>query len=281
MVHLNKTICFVAVACAVLVSGSLIPPAVAQQGSLEDVKTAPPPGKRTYETTCAGCHGLDGRGGERAPNIASSARAQRLSNSQLASLVSNGIPGTGMPGFHSLSSAEVRAVVSYLRTLQGKSDAQNLPGDPARGKDVFFGKGECSTCHMVSGEGGFLGPDLSGYGSSLSATIMRQRILSQNRIVPAGYRSASGTTNDGTRVEGVVRNEDNFSIQLLAKDGSFRFFQKSDLKNLEYQEQSLMPTDYERRLREADVNDLVSFLINPTSSHGAEATTGAGKHSSK
>src|SRR5438270_3537781 len=79
-------------------------PARAQQEDSweEDFQSAPPPGKRTFTSTCAGCHGLDGRGGERAPNIASGAKVQRMSDAQIANVISNGVQGTGMPAFHAL-----------------------------------------------------------------------------------------------------------------------------------------------------------------------------------
>src|SRR5580765_4852064 len=81
-------------------------------------------GKSTYTTSCAGCHGLDGRGSDKAANISGSAKVQHLSDGQLASIISNGIPGTGMPGFHTLSAPQVRAIVSYVRSLQGKVESR-------------------------------------------------------------------------------------------------------------------------------------------------------------
>src|ERR1700756_926081 len=106
-------------------------------------------GKKTFASSCASCHGLDGRGGERAPNIAERPRVQQLSDAQLFRIIENGIPGTGMPAFHALESAEVKAVVIYLRALQGAKVAVKLPGDPERGQTIFFGKAGCSACHMV------------------------------------------------------------------------------------------------------------------------------------
>jgi len=247
-----------------------------QQDSWEgDLKTSPPPGKQLFNSTCAGCHGLDGRGSEKAPGIANSAKSQRLSDAQVSTIISNGIAGTGMPGFHSLSLAQVRSVVSYLHVLQGKGDARVIPGDAGRGQQIFFGKGECSTCHVISGEGGFLGPDLSGFGSVKSAKTVREEILRRDRIVPLSYRSALVATRDGNRVEGIVKNEDNFSIQLQSKDGSFLFLQKSDLHMLEYSAQPLMPTNYGERLSHRELDDLVSYLMSPNSSPGkADATRG-------
>jgi len=54
-------------------------------------------GRQVFESRCAGCHGIDGRGGERAPDIATSAKTQRRSDSALAQIINNGIPAAGMP----------------------------------------------------------------------------------------------------------------------------------------------------------------------------------------
>lgn len=224
-------------------------------------------GKQSFTSTCAGCHGLDGRGSERAPSITTTPRIRKLSDQQLSNVISNGVPGTGMPAFHSLSAAQLRSLVSYVRLLQGKTENRALPGNPQRGKRIYFGKGECSNCHSIAGQGGFLGPDLTTYGSTSSDKAIRDAILNSNRTVPLGYRSATAITRDGARIEGIVRNEDNFSVQLQTKDGSFHFLQKSELQNLEYQNQSLMPTNYSERLSGTEINDLVSYLRDAISSH--------------
>ena len=219
-------------------------------------------GERLFATSCAVCHGLDGQGSDRGPGIAGTERVQHLSDSQLSNTISNGIPGTGMPAFHSLSADDIRGIVSHLRRLQGTHGIRNLPGNASHGKEIFFGKGECSTCHTIFGAGGFLGPDLSGYGQTTSPQAVLDTILSANRIVPAGYRFGAVTTRDGNRFEGMIRNEDNFSLQLQTKDGSFRFYRQSDLKSVEHSTQSLMPTNYRDRLTPDEFNDLVNYLVN-------------------
>ena len=219
-------------------------------------------GRSTYNATCAACHGLDGHGSDKAVSIAAGAPAQHLSDAQLSGIISNGLPGTGMPAFHTLSEKQIRAIVLYLRSLQGKAQTQTVPGDPRRGREIFFGKGECSTCHMISGEGGFLGPDLSGYASTASAAAIREAIVKSPRISRPGSRCAVLTTADGERLEGLIRNEDNFSVQLQTKDGRFHSLQKSELKNFDRLERSLMPTDYRDRLSSSELDDLVSFLVS-------------------
>jgi cytochrome c oxidase cbb3-type subunit III len=242
-----------------------------KQSARHPAQSAPPhsdsgKGQSIFAVTCAGCHGLDARGGDRGPNIAESPGVQHLSDSQISAIISNGITGTGMPAFRSLSTDQVRALVAYLRTLQGKQETRVLPGDAKHGREIFFGKGECSSCHTISGKGGFIGPDLSGYGSTLSAKEILDAILNSNRIISNGYKPATVVTRDGTHLDGVIRNEDNFSLQLLARDGTFYFFKKSDLKEVNYGTRSLMPENYAERLSRDELNDLVSFLMTAASS---------------
>src|SRR5580704_10405193 len=90
-------------------------------------------GRQVFASTCANCHGLDGRGGERAPNIVERASVQRLSDAQISHIIEKGVPGTGMPAFHSLERSDMEAIVAYLRTLQGSKRTPTLPGDPVRG----------------------------------------------------------------------------------------------------------------------------------------------------
>jgi len=225
------------------------------------LKSAKSKGQQVFASTCAGCHGLDGRGGERAPNIAQKPEAQRLSDAELMHIVQEGIPGTGMPAFHSLAISDVKEVVAYLRTLQGTSKTVALPGNPVRGKTIFFGEAGCSGCHMVAGNGGFIAADLSGYGHAHSAQEIRSAITQPNPAASQA-RSALVVTRTGQQYTGRVRNEDNFSLQLQSLDGTFHFFAKSDIERLEYNPQPLMPANYGSTLRTQDINDLVSFLIS-------------------
>ena len=115
---------------------------------------------------------------------------------------------------------------------------------------------------MIAGEGGFLGPDLTAYGSERSAQEILKALVDSARIIPPGYKPAALTTHAGVRMEGIVRNEDNFSVQLQTQDGSFHFFQKTDLQGFEYLNRSFMPSDYEKRLTSTEVEDLISYLMS-------------------
>jgi putative heme-binding domain-containing protein len=205
---------------------------------------------------------LDGTGSDKAVDISGSAKVRHLSDAQLSGIISNGIPGTGMPAFHTFDEKQVRAIVGYLRSLQGKFGARALPGDARRGKEIFLGKGGCASCHMISGQGGFLGPDLTDHGATAAPDVIHQEIVKSPRVPSPGYRTATLTTVDGNQFEGLIRNEDNFSVQLQTKDGSFHFFRKAELRGFEHRSSSLMPANYRELLSDTELNDLVSYLMS-------------------
>jgi cytochrome c oxidase cbb3-type subunit III len=241
-------------------AGVFVAQAAPQNARSKRLPSASARGKQTYASTCASCHGLDGKGGERAPNITDRPSVQRLSDSEIAHIIENGVPGKGMPAFPSLQSAEIKAVVAYLRTLQGVKRTAALPGDPDRGKMVFFGKAGCSNCHMVAGQGGFIASDLSAYAQSHEVEQIRSAI-----VTPASttrqVRLVTVSTHGGEKYVGRVRNEDNFSLQLQSLDGTFHFITKSDIDKLEYEPQALMPSDYSSALSASELDDVVSYLM--------------------
>lgn len=222
--------------------------------------TASSTGQQTF-SACAACHGLDGKGGEHAPNIATEQRVQQMSDGALLKIVKNGIPTAGMPGFSALlNDSQIHAVVQYLRTLQGSGNSSKLPGDGNKGREIFFGRAKCGECHMVNGRGGFLGPELTAYGVGHPALEVREAITDPNKNLNPRHATVSVTTINAKTYRGVIRNEDNFSLQIASVDGSFHLLNKADVLKLEREPQSLMPGDYGTKLTASELDDLVNFL---------------------
>jgi cytochrome c oxidase cbb3-type subunit 3 len=220
-------------------------------------------GQQLFNSNCAGCHGLDGRGGEHGPNIATSANAQRLEDREILHIVRDGIAAGGMPAFRSsLDNDQLNGIVRYVRVLQGKNSAEKVNGNPEKGRSLFFGKARCSECHMVAGQGGFIASDLSGYGNQHSPDVIRSAILDPNGNLDPRHRTVVAVTREGKTYKGVARNEDNFSLQLQTLDGTFHFLDKSTLARLEHQPRSIMPSNYGSTLSRSDLDDLVSFLTS-------------------
>ena len=225
---------------------------------------------KIFNATCAGCHGLDGRGSERGPNIASRQEVVRRSDTELLRTLRNGISETGMPNFAALGNAKLQALVSYLRTLQGKSAHMPIPGDPKSGESLFFGAARCSECHLVNGKGGFIGSDLSGYAADSSPDEVRLAIVKPDREAKHSRQTRVALLN-GKVLEGVVRNEDNFSIQLQSVDGVFHFIQKPEVADVKPSLKTLMPDNYGQTLSAAELDDLVGYLMSVARSHEYKA----------
>ena len=219
-------------------------------------------GRQFFETRCAGCHGIDGRGGERAPDIATTLKVQRRSDSALTRIINNGIPSAGMPAFSTLDASTSRALIRYLRFLQGKTGSAASPGNPQNGKVIFFGRARCSECHLAAGGGGFIAPDLSSYGRSRPAEELRDAIVKPGQPSNASWGTVIVATRSGQTLTGVPRNEDNFSLQLQSLDGTFHLLMKSDVASIRRDPNSLMPADYGSTLSVGELNDLVSFLMS-------------------
>src|SRR2546421_4769650 len=227
------------------------PASIAAQSSVQ--------GRETFRSRCAACHGLDGGGGEHGPDIVTSPKVRGLPDRALFAIITHGIPRAGMPAFGLLLEPdEIRAVVGYMRRAGGKGATRGVPGDPARGEALFFGKAGCGDCHTVRGKGGFLGVDLSDYGRDHSPAQILSAILHPG----AGpvRETVTAITRNGQQWTGIARNEDNFSIQLLDTKGVFHLIMKSDLASLKREPRSLMPDDYGSRLSSIELDDLVAYL---------------------
>lgn len=241
-------------------------------GQASDAKQGHDEGRHAFESRCAGCHGLDGRGGERAPDLATRPSARRRSDTELFQIIQSGIPARGMPSFATLDSSRIHALVNYLRLLQGNLGGAKVSGDAQQGKALFFGKARCSDCHMVEGAGGFIAADLSTYGRTRAPEEIRAAItMKQNKSKGTADSLTTVTTRDGQTFSGVLRNEDNFSIQLQTLDGAFHLFTRTELQSLVRSSEPLMPSNYGSTLSPNEIDDLISFLV--TSARGGKTAS--------
>lgn len=220
-------------------------------------------GAQLYASNCAYCHGADGRGG-RGPAIATQPKVIAFSNQDLMGIVHKGEADQGMPGFPDLGDQGTQAVVQYLRTLQGVTadgPPAKLTGDPNAGRQLFFGKAQCSTCHMILGKGGFIAPELTAFARNRTADEILQAIVNPDADLEPTSRVVEVQTKAGQSLTGVVRAEDNLNITLQTEDGRYHFLSRSSLATANYTDHSLMPHDYGTRLTSKELDDLVAFLI--------------------
>jgi cytochrome c oxidase cbb3-type subunit 3 len=216
-------------------------------------------GQQTFLSHCAVCHGADGQGGEHAGSIARG-RARALSDQALFAIIRRGIPAKGMPAFNSLATKEILALVAYLRELQGATPSAAANGDPVRGRDLFFGRAQCSSCHAMQGQGSFLATDLSDFALLHPPAAIERAILHPDKQGALPKEFAVVTMPGGDEYRGVILNEDNFSLQLQDARGEFHLLMKAQAARISRSLVPPMPTDYSRRLSKQEIADLVSYI---------------------
>jgi cytochrome c oxidase cbb3-type subunit 3 len=221
---------------------------------------------KLFETTCAVCHGLDGRGGEHAPNITRGSAARLQTDSALFEIIDSGIPERGMPSFSALGNEQIRAIVSELRRLQNKTRPQPAHGSPEKGKELFFGKGRCGDCHAIDGQGSFLSTDLTDFASEHDPDEIRESIVNPQSLDAPPRTSVVAVTKQGTRLVGLLRNENNTSLQVQDGDGRFFLMMKSSLQSIERTRAPAMPNTYRQEMSATEIEDLVSFVAKQSSS---------------
>lgn len=229
-------------------------------------------GERLYQTHCAACHGAKGEG-SRGAALAVPKLARAETEESLINVITLGIPGTEMLRAR-LDREQIRLVAAWVRKL-GQQPPSQSTGDARRGERLYFGKGNCASCHAIRTLGGVSGPDLTEIGLRRGSEYFRKALLepeadvpenfSQWRwhtVIPDNFLQVRVVTKDGRRITGVRLNEDTFSIQLRDLSGRVRSFSKSELTELRKDwGKSFMPS-YRGVFSPEELDEVIAFLLS-------------------
>lgn len=225
-------------------------------------------GQSVFQVHCARCHGMLGEGGE-GPSLKRARLTHAQDDMTLYAVISQGIPGTGMPATWAPRPRDLWRVAAYVQSL-GRLADEELPGDPVAGKLVYDNRGNCSSCHILEGVGRGVGPELSEVGLRRNRDYLQRALVSPDTEQPKTASAIRGTLNSFLTVrivselgtyEGMRINENEFSVQMRDLSGNIYSFEKAKLISYEKDfGHSLMP-GYGAALNDAEVNDLVSYLM--------------------
>ncbi len=161
-----------------------------------------------------------------------------------------------MPGFD-LPAATLDGLVSLVVSLNASASESKVPGDVKAGSDFFFGKGQCSNCHMVSGRGAAVGPDLSIVATELTVDQLRDALVNPGvRIVP-GYDLVKLDLKKGGSLRGFARNRTAFEISVQDLKGGLHPVLLQDVREVTEEKVSLMPAV---EAGETELQNTVAFL---------------------
>jgi putative heme-binding domain-containing protein len=234
-------------------------------------------GEFQFRANCAFCHGLGGRGGGRGPDLTRAKKKHGSADADLFRTINEGVPGTAMPPNGAtqqgvgMTPEEIWQVITYIRSVEKKAPAE-MPGDAAHGKSLFDGSAACATCHMMNGKGGRLGPDLTAAGSARSIDYLIESVRNPSRRLAQGiseamkefsqeYETVNVVTADGTKLQGVVLNEDSFTLQMMDLREQIHLFDKDKLKSFQKTRESLMPAYDTKTLSDKDLQDILAYML--------------------
>lgn len=233
-------------------------------------------GEQVYNQNCTSCHGPNGGAGEIGPEIIHNLSVPlrgELNDNQILEVIRNGAPGTLMPAWKGkLADDDILKIGAFLHSLRGTAIDNPLPGNVAHGEEIFWGKGQCGSCHMLDGRGGLKGPDLTNVAAEYKSNLIVDALTKPNhrvygdggvhlRALPAmdTYDPVHVTLTSGRTIDGVLLNQDSYSLQLMGDDNQLHLLDRAQVKAVA-NKPPLMPTDYDKRLTKDEFADLMAFL---------------------
>ena len=144
--------------------------------------------------------------------------------------------------------AEVRRLSNDLRAGSG---------DATRGRELF--RKHCGACHKLSGEGGEVGPDLTGVARADTPALLAS-IVDPGAVIKAQYQQFVAATAGGRIVTGVLAAQDNAGVTLLDAQNTRTTLPRDQIEELRALPTSIMPENLLKPLSPQEVRDLFRYL---------------------
>jgi cytochrome c oxidase cbb3-type subunit 3 len=219
-------------------------------------------GEKNFQQLCTGCHGRSGEGGQgegKGPNLVNSWEVRRASDKDLFRYIHDGVSGTAMPAF-ALPDQTIRELAAFVRSLNAPAISVPVAGDAHSGAMLFSSKGGCAGCHMIRGQGGFLGPDLSDIGAKRRLGELREAIVNPAKLSTDGFRAVLLTNAAGHSVKAILKQESSWSISILDEHGKLHLLRGPEMQKVVVNERQWMPLNYAQLLNSNEIEDLLAFL---------------------
>jgi putative heme-binding domain-containing protein len=120
----------------------------------------------------------------------------------------------------------------------------------------------CASCHRLFGEGGEIGPDITGSNRADLSYIL-ENIVDPSAVLGNDYRMTVLNTVDGRVISGLVQSESDSAITMRTINDTI-VVAKEDIEDRQLSSLSLMPEGLMDTLSEEDVQNLVAYLGSPT-----------------
>lgn len=150
-----------------------------------------------------------------------------------------------------LPNADRQKVIDELHAVTERT------GDPLLGKELF--KKQCAKCHMHSGEGQKIGPDLTGMAVHPKHELLIH-ILDPSRSVEGNYRVYTVELADGRVLSGMLAGESRTAIEIIDTEAKRHAIPRDDIEELVGSTKSVMPEGFEKQMTPEELTNLLEFL---------------------
>ena len=119
----------------------------------------------------------------------------------------------------------------------------------------------CAACHKLFGEGGDVGPDLTG-SQRANLDYVLENVLDPSAVVPNEYKITIVETKNGRTLAGIIKSETPAAITVQLQNETL-VVPKGDIESRTPTKMSMMPEGIFEQMRMEEVRDLVAYLANP------------------
>ncbi|MGB2092189.1 MAG: PVC-type heme-binding CxxCH protein [Akkermansiaceae bacterium] len=119
----------------------------------------------------------------------------------------------------------------------------------------------CTSCHVIDGQGGKIGPDISGLGLTGHEAVLRN-ILTPNAAMESGYRIYRVEMKNGDLLDASFVSEDENAVVVRETSGGERRIDKKDIASSYFLRRSLMPEGLLESMPDQSAADLLSYLMS-------------------
>ena len=157
---------------------------------------------------------------------------------------------------------EVRATAADKRRLIKRYKQQLGPaalaeGDMASGRALF--QKHCASCHLLFGEGGKIGPDITG-AQRKNLEYLLENLVDPSATVAKDYQMEIVATTEGRIITGLVVAEDERSVTLQTVNEKL-VVPKNEIEQRKQSPASMMPDGLLQKLSKAELRDLMRYLM--------------------
>ncbi|HXD85925.1 MAG TPA: PVC-type heme-binding CxxCH protein [Urbifossiella sp.] len=150
--------------------------------------------------------------------------------------------------------------VALIKKWKGLLKPESMKAASAKQGRALFTK-HCGACHKLFGEGGEVGPDLTG-SQRANLDYLLENVLDPSAVVPREFQVANFTLADGRLVSGIVLKETPDGLSVRTANETVTIV-KGDIEQRKQTNQSIMPDGLFDALKPEEVRDLMAYLRSP------------------